>query len=289
MAHTYLKGLIIIINHKIVVDSCCDVTPEMKKEHGIVTIPLSLTLGDTSIVDDDTLDLPAFMVNMKNCTGRIGSAAPAPTLYQEAFSEAETSYAVTLSSRLSSSYENAVMGRDLCLQESDRNIHVFDSKSASAGEVLIALKISEMVEAGCERTAIITEVEAFIKRMKTYFVLESLDNLMKNGRMGKVTGKLLSVLSIKPIMGSDGDGNIALYSHGRGQKQIIERLTDAIDKSGKIISEESLVVAHCNNPTFAQTFVDAVKSKFSFKQIIIVPTKGLSSVYANDQGIVLAF
>lgn len=66
--------------------------------------------------------------------------------------------------------------------------------------------------------------------MKTYFVLENLDNLVKNGRMNKITGKILSLLHIRPILGSDGDGNIAFFTQARGQNQIIEKLADTIEK-----------------------------------------------------------
>lgn len=99
------------------------------------------------------------------------------------------------------------------------NVHVFDSKSASAGEVLIAVKIGEMIHMGHKKSAIVSMIERFIKQMKTYFVLEKIDNFAKNGRLHKITAKLISILNIKPIMSSDGDGNIALFSYARGESR----------------------------------------------------------------------
>lgn len=279
------------MDHKIVVDSCCDVTPELSERYGIITVPLTMTLGERQITDDDKLDLPGFMEDMKNCKERIGSAAPSPVLYKEAFVKACRSFAVTLSSNLSGSYDSAMVGREMALEdEPETEVHVFDSKSASAGEVLIALKIGEMIRAGIHQSKIVSLVEDFIKQMKTYFVLENIDNLLKNGRIGKVTGKIISVLNIKPIMGADGEGSIALFSHARGEKQIIQKLADTIEKSGRDMSGESLVIAHCNNPGLAQRLMEAIVSKrYGFKDILIVPTRGISSVYANDKGIVMAF
>lgn len=275
---------------KIVVDSCCDVTPEQCEKYGITVVPLTMTLGERSIVDDDNVDLTQFMKDMKNCKERIGSAAPSPVLYKDAFIKAGHSYAVTLSNNLSGSYSSAMVGKDLAIEEApETDTHVFNSKSASAGEVLLAVKIGEMINSGIQKSTIIESIENFISQMKTYFVLESIENLLKNGRIGKVKGKIIETLGIKPIMGADGDGNIALFSNARGEKQIIEKLADTIRKSGRDIRDGCLVIAHCNNPTLASKLKEAVKSKYSFKDILIVPTRGISSIYANDKGVVMAF
>ncbi len=276
------------MDYKIIADSCCDLTPELRKELGVVSVPLTMTLGDKSFTDDETLDLPRFMEDMKNCTGRIGSASPSPTLYKNAFQGLFTSFAVTLSSNLSGSYTSAMLGKSLA-EEEGADVHVFNSKGASAGETLIALKIYQMINEGCQKLKIIASIEKFINEMKIYFVLDNIDNLVKNGRLHKITGKLISVLNIKPIMGADGEGNIALFSHARGQNQIIEKMADTIEKSGRSTEEGTMVITHCNNPGLAEKLMDAVKSRYHFKEILIVPTGGLSSMYANDKGIVMAF
>ena len=276
------------MNYKIIADSCCDVTPKQCEDLGITIIPLSLTLDGKSYTDDEKLDLPKFMEDMKNCTGRIGSASPSPVLYKEAFQGTHTSFVVTLSKNLSGSYASAMLGKEMA-EEEGADVHVFDSKSACAAEALVALKISKLISAGFQKEKIISYVENFISEMKTYFVLESIDNLLKNGRMSKITGKIISVLNIKPIMGADKDGQIALYSHARGQQQIIDKLADTIEKSGKDVEGESVVIAHCNNPGLAEKLMDAIKKRYRCREIFIVPTRGVSTIYANDKGVVLAF
>jgi DegV family protein with EDD domain len=276
--------------HRIIVDSCCDVTPEISAEYDIISIPLTINLEDRVIVDDESLDMEQFMADMKNCKGKIGSGAPSPVLYKEAFIEARQSFAVTISSNLSASYSNAMIGKDMALEEADDlDVHVFDSKSAAAGEVLVAVKIGQMIKEGKNKSAIVDHIENFISQMKTYFVLEIIDNLTKNGRIGKVKGKLISVLGIMPIMGSDGDGSIALFSHARGEKQIVEKLTELISKSGRDTYNGSLVISHCNNPGLAGKLIASIKERFHFKDIRVVPTKGISSLYANNKGLIMAF
>lgn len=276
------------MEYKIIADSCCDLTPQLKQQLGVTTVPLTLILGDTAFVDDDTLDLVDYMDKMKNYSGKIGSACPSPGMYKDTFVGNHVSFAVTLSSNLSGSYASANMGKTLA-EEEGADVHVFDSKSASAGQLLLAVKIRKMIDAGMHKSKIITSIESFIQEMKTYFVLDNLDNLVKNGRMNKIAGKLISVLHIKPIMGSDGDGNIALYSHARGQKQIVEKLLHFIEKSGRSTDGESMVITHCNNSGLADMLLSAIRTRFHFNEILVVPTRGLSSMYANDKGIVMAF
>jgi DegV family protein with EDD domain len=277
------------MEYKIIVDSCCDITPDLKEKLNATTIPLTLTLGEKSFVDDESLNMPVFMEEMKNCKEKIGTAAPSPVLYKEAFEGSHASFAVTLSGNLSSSNSSALVGKSMIEKGNEADIHVFDSKSASAGEVLIALKIQELIDKGYQISKIVTFIENFIKNMKTYFVLYNINNLLKNGRLNKVVGKIVSTFNIKPVMGSDGNGNIALLSYARGQNQIMKKLCDTIRKSGKKTDGERLVIAHCNNSTFAQKFKDFVKDHYHFKDVTIVPMKGVSSVYANDKGVVIAF
>lgn len=276
------------MDYRIITDSCCDLTPELIKETGAITIPLTMTLGEKSFIDDENLDLPQFMKEMKDCTERIGSASPSPLLYKNAFQGLFTSFAVTLSNNLSGSYSSAMLGKALA-EEEGADVHVFNSKCASAGETLIVLKIHKMINEGFQKSKIISSIENFINEMKIYFVLDNIDNLVKNGRLNKITGKLISVLNIKPIMGVDGEGNITLHSHARGQNQIIEKMADTIEKSGRPTELETMVITHCNNPGLAEKLMNAVKNRYHFREILIIPTRGLSSMYANDKGIVMAF
>jgi DegV family protein with EDD domain len=277
------------MDYKIVADSGCDLSPELKKLWGVTTIPFTMTLGDKDFTDDETLNLPSFMKEMQQCTGRIGSASPSPFLYKEAFEGEQTSFAVTLSGKLSGSYSSAILAKDLAQEEGKTDVHIFDSLSASAGEALVAQKIQQLAADSAPKATIIESVEKFIREMKTYFVLENINNLLKNGRLGKITGKVISTLGLKPIMGADGDGNIALFSHGRGCKQIIDKLISTIAVSGRDTENSNLVITHCNNLDFASMLADAVQNRYRFKDILILPTGGLSSVYADNKGVVMAF
>lgn len=274
---------------KIIVDSCCDLAPGMAQALNVTKVPLTLRLGDVEYLDDDSLSLPDFMQKMSTCTKPVGSAAPAPLLYQQAFEQSAPSYAVTLSSKLSCSHSSAMLAKGLAEENGYSEIHVFDSKSASAGQTLVALKLNDLLRQGLSRQAIIRSVESFIAGMKTYFVLERYDNLLKNGRLNKLTGTIISIMNIKLIMGDDSNGNIALCAKLRGMKNVLEKLIDMIGRSGKRTENERLVISHCNNEGLAQQLCRTIQQQFQFKEIHIVPTGGVSSLYADEKGIIMAF
>ena len=277
------------MEYKIIADSCCDLTPELSEQLGAISVPLTMRLGQKEFTDDDTLDLPNFMAEMKACTEKSSSAAPSPYMYKTAIESARRSFIITLSSQLSSSYSNAELGKTYAEESGEADTHVLDSKSASAGEVLIAVKLRELLSKGLPKNQIVSAITHFIDNMKTYFVLERHDNLLKNGRLNKITGKILNILNIKLVMGSDKIGNIALYAKPRGTKQMLEKLVSLIKSSEKPTSGERVVISHCNNPSLAQQLSSAIKQSFDFKEILVVPTRGLSSFYADDQGIIMAF
>lgn len=277
------------MEYKIIADSCCDMSPELRERLGVISVPLTMTLGEQEYRDDDALDLRGYMACMRVCPTRIGSAAPAPGLYADAFLKAGRAFAITLSSKLSASYASAVDGMGLALDEGAKEAHVFDSKSASAGEVLLAVKIREYLDKGLSFGEVVAKIESFIKDMKTYFVLDEYDNLIKNGRMGKLTSKVIGALGIRLIMGSDGDGQIAAFAKPRGEERMLARLVQYITESGRKPEESQLVISHCNNPGLAGKLAALVRKTCRFKEILIVQTRGISSMYANEKGIILAF
>lgn len=150
------------MEYRIIADSCADLTPELKEELGVATVPLTMRLGNKEFLDDGGLDLPAFMEEMQSCTEKVGSASPPPTTYQDAFVAAKNAFAVTLSSKLSGSYDSAVMGKRFAEELGTANVHVFDSKSASAGEVLVTMKVRELISQKLSREAIIEQGTKFI-------------------------------------------------------------------------------------------------------------------------------
>ena len=275
---------------KILGDSACDLTTELEKElNAERAVPFNLEIGNDSFVDDETLSMPVLMEKMKACTGKMGSSCPSPAQWMTAFVNAGGGFAVTISSKLSGMYQSAKIGLEMAKSEVKGLVgHVFDSKSASCGEVLVALKIRQYMENGLNFDAVVKKVEQFIEGMKTFVLLEDISNLVKNGRMSKVKGKIISVLGIKPVLCSK-DGEIDLFGKFRGSSNVAGKLFECIAMSKRETKGEDLIISHCNNRSLAEALRDMAKEIFDFSRILILETKGLSSFYACDKGVILSF
>ncbi|MDD3839834.1 MAG: DegV family protein [Clostridia bacterium] len=278
------------MKYKIVADSCCDLNDEVKKETNVKIVPLTIHLGDKTYKDDEDLDMAELLADMKKCWTSPKTASPSPDYFLNEYKESDNVFVVTLSSALSSTYNHAVMAKDMILETMENKfIHVFDSLSASVGETLVSLKISELIKKGNDNSNIVKNVEKYIKGMKTFFVLESLENLIKAGRLSLLKGRLASFLSIKPIMRGNEKGEIDMLERVRGSNRAFKRLVKVIGEHGKDLENKTLGIAHCNCLEKAIKFKEEVKKLYNFKDIIIVETAGISTVYANDGGLIIAF
>jgi DegV family protein with EDD domain len=278
------------MKYKIIADSCCDLNEKLKKRLNIGLVPLNIHIGSKSYKDDEKLDTKMLLHHMGNSTESPKTASPSPNNFMEAYKNSDNIFVVTLSSKLSGTYNSAMMAKEMLKEEiGNKFIHVFDSLSASIGETLVGMKISELINKGCDNLSIIDKTNAYIKEMKTLFVLDSLDNLVKAGRLNALKGKIASMFSIKPIMSDNGEGEISVLEKVRGSKKALRRLVDLIGEHGERFEEKILGIAHCNCLEKALQFREEVRKKYKFKDIIIVETAGISTVYANDGGLIIAF
>lgn len=277
------------MKRKIIADSCCDTTAELRERLGIEIVPLTITISEKSYVDRE-LEIPRLLKEIAGSKEPARTACPSPMEYMEAFGDCDECFAVTLSDKLSGLYASAMAAADISAEKRpDKRIHIFNSLSASAGQTLIALKIKELIDQKLDFEEIVKKVEHFISGMKTFFVLENLETLRKNGRLGALPAILASVLSIRPIMGEDGKGNIKQVEKVRGTQKALVRLAEIIKETVVNAAEKTLVISHCNNHERAVVFKELVEKLVSFKETLLMPTGGISTVYANDGGIVVAF
>jgi len=278
------------VNIKVVADSSCDLNEELEKEIEVTLVPFSLHIGDNVYRDDKGLNVKAMIKEMTECPNAPKTACPSPNDFIKAFEGPESIFAVTISSALSGTYESAMLAKKMLMETAeDKFIHVFDSLSASIGETLISMKIFELARKNYDNLQIVEKVNEYIKSMKTIFLLESLDNLMKNGRLGKVKGKLATLLNIKPVMEATEDGNINMVESIRGYKKAFTRFVEIIGEKGEMLEEKVIGIAHCNCLERAEEFKSELLKRYKFKDIIIVETAGLSSVYANQGGLIVSF
>jgi len=277
------------MSYKIVIDSCGELTKEMKECGCFKTASLTMQVDNYTIIDDETFDQADFLAKVAASPNSPKSACPSPESYREAFDcGAEHVYAVTLSARLSGSYNSAALGLQLLKEEKPYiKGYVFNSRSASIGETLIGLKIQEYEEAGLPFEEIVEKVEAYIESQNTWFILENLETLRKNGRLSKVKAFVATTLNIKPVMMATPEGEIVQMDQARGMNKALHKMIEAIAATVKKPEEVILAISHCNCAERAAFVKAELQKRLNLKRILVLDTAGISSMYANDGGIII--
>lgn len=277
------------MNYKIIVDSCGEIPKLQKESKNFEIVPLTLNIGDYQVIDDENFDQADFIRRVKTYEECPKSACPSPERYMQAMKgEYDAVFIITLSERLSGSYNSAVLGKSL-LQEKEPNkkVHVFNSRSASVGQTQIALKVQELAEQGVSFEEIVKQGEIFLEELDTYFVLETLDTLRKNGRLSNIQAILANVLSIKPIMGATEEGSICKLDQARGMNKALVKMADIVAKKVKNPEQKRLAIAHCNCKERAEYVKTLITERIKVKEVLILDTRGVSTMYANDGGVIV--
>ena len=266
------------MSYRVVVDSCGELTEEMKKDGHFLSAPLTMQVDEYDFVDDETFDQADFLAKVAASPNCPKSACPSPDFYRKAFEgEEEHAYAVTLSAQLSGSLE----------EYPNKKIHVFNSKSASIGETLIAMKIRECENAGMSFKEVVQKVEEYIASQTTWFVLETLEALRKNGRLSNLKAAVATALKIKPVMMSTPEGSIQQLGQARGINKALVKMVDNIVEVTEHPEERILAISHCNCRDRAMMVKDALLERMKVKDAFVVDTAGISSLYASDGGIIV--
>lgn len=275
---------------QIIVDSCVDFNKEVfGNEDYMERIPFKIIIDGEELIDKN-LDTSVLLEKMKNSKNKIITACPSPNEFLETLRNCKNNFIVTISEKLSGSYNSATLAKEMLKEESiDSFVHVFNCKTAVSGADLIVLRLKQLIEEKVHNNQIIEQVNEYINSMKTLFVLEKLDNLAKNGRISGTKALMGSLLQITPIMTASDEGEIILKEQVRGKKKAYNRLLELIGEENIDYKNRILGIAHINAKEKAEKLKEEIKNKYDFKDIIIFEGGGLSTVYADDGGIVVCY
>ena len=283
------------MDYKVIGDSCCDYTPELKADPHFSIVPLTLEIGSYTVTDDENFDQLDFLKRLKASSEGAKTACPSPEAFKKAIEESDSDevYIITISEHLSGSYQSAVIGHQMYEEEhpeSTKKIKVFNTKTATSGELNLCLTIQELKNEGKTYEEVVSYITDKIDVMQIYFVLESLENLRKNGRLSAVKSFLASALNIKPIMTAIG-GIIHKLDQQRGLNKAMKRMVQlAVERAGGPEKTRNMLITitHVNNQERAEYVKEELLKLASFRRIVISNTMGVATVYAEDGGIVIA-
>jgi len=246
------------------------------------------------LVDDGSWEPSVLLDEIAKSKAGPKSACPPPGVFTEYYAGSEKDvYLVTVSKEISGTYNSALQGAKLYQEENPgKNIHVFNSKTACAGQVLICEKVKELAESGLPFAEVVTQTEAFIEKANTMFVLEDLEILRKSGRMSALQSVITGKLKIKLVMGGTPEGTIAKITQALSVTQALNKMVTIISEKAKKASAgkiPKLVISHCFARERAEYVKTKVKATCDVAETIICKSGGIGTMYANKGGIVVSF
>lgn len=275
---------------KIVVDSGCDFKTVENLPEGVSfqNVPLTIQIGSEIFVDDEGLNIDQMMETLYATKSSAGSSCPSPDAFLQAYQGAENVIAMTITGSLSGSQNSAQLAKNLLLEENPVvNVHVIDSLSAGGEMDLIVLELIRLIEAGLSFEEVVKAITDYQSKTKLLFILSKVDNLVKNGRLSKLVGKVVGLLNIRMVGEASSEGKLELLQKARGQKKsviiAVEELLKAGYKGGRV------VIAHANNIKICQQLAEKIQEKFPEAKVTFLATSGLCNFYAEEGGVLLGY
>lgn len=275
---------------KIVTDSGCDLRSleSQSKELQFERVPLTLQIGTEIFRDDDGLDIDNMMATMYQSSKAATSSCPSPDAFLQAYKGVDNVIAVTITGTLSGSHNSARLAKNDLLEDyPNANIHVIDSLSASGEVDLIVLELERLINLGLSFEEVVERITAYQEKTRLIFVLAKVDNLVKNGRLNKLVGKVVGLLNIRMVGQASKEGTLELLQKARGQKKAVSALVEEIQKAG--YKGGKVYIAHANNPKICEQISEKIKAIYPDAVIQIGRTSGLCSFYAEDEGILMGY
>lgn len=274
------------MQYKIVADSSSDVRG--LAHVSFASAPLKITVGETTYVDDNNLDVADLVQTLRTYKGRSITACPSPEDWLECFGDADRVFCVAITSTLSGSCNAArLAARDYESAHPDRKVFVIDTLSAGPELALIVEKLEEMILEGREYEAICKDIMAYLSKTKLTFMLQSVRNLANNGRVNPAVAALVGLLGIRIVGIASDHGDLQQMAKSRGDKRgmadMLKIMKDLGYKGGKVL------IHHCENLPAAEAFKNKLLEFAPAAKVVIDTTGGLCSYYAEDGGMLVGF
>ena len=252
------------------------------------TIHFSIRIGGKEYIDDENMPVDEMLEANESHAEMAQTACPSPETWREKFSVPGPVIAFTISSALSGSYNSACTGRNMVLEEEpDKQIAVIDSKATGPEEAMLIWRARDLILKGKSFEEIEKELNAAAESIHTSFALASYHNLIKAGRVSRLIGFIAGHLGFWGIGIGDEQGEIAIRGKARGSKSMVRFLVEEISKVG--IAGKQILISHCQNLKDALALKEALEKAFSQIEVLVQPTRGLDSFYAERSGLIVGY
>lgn len=274
----------------IIADSSCDlfVLEKHYSEISFSTVPFVINIDSSDFVDNETLSASQMVSAMEESKNPSRTSCPSPYAWYDQFMKPGYTIAITISSKLSGSFNSANTAMNMILETyPEKKIAVIDSQSTGPELIMITQRLCELIEIGTSFDNVVESAKEYAKKTKIVFALSSFNNLIKNGRMSRIAGFIAGKLHFWGIGIGSEEGEIQVKQKVRGKRMALEAIIDDIKERKPVLEE--VIISHCQNPELADTLKEKIERQWHNIRVKIVPTRGLCSYYAERGGLIVAF
>lgn len=260
---------------RVITDSACDVPEEIATRLDIDIVSLSIRFGEEEFIDRVDLTPSAFWARCKKSKTLPETAAPSPGAFQTAYQRAKSDgcdgvIVLTLSAALSATNQSAALGADAVAGEID--VRVVDTKAVSMAQGLLAIEIAEQAKTGASLDDLVRSAEALTAKVGVCAMLDTLEHLVKGGRVGGARALLGQVLSIKPLLELK-DGVVAEAGRQRTKAKALAAIVETV-KSHAPLRRLALVHGDSSEVKALEALAASVSTEFEMIVTDIGPVVG---------------
>lgn len=275
---------------KIVTDSTADIPASLVEELGITVVPLNVIFSDEESYEDGvSLTADQFYKKVEQSGIIPSTSQPTPHQFEEVYrsllDEDSTIISIHLSSKLSGTFQSAMIAKQAI--DEDNVIHVIDSKRASYAIGIIVVEVAKLANEGKSLGACLARLDELLDDTNVFFMVDTLDFLQKNGRIGKASALLGTMLKIKPILSLSAEGEVYSHEKARGQKKALNRMIELLkDQYGT--SPIHLGIFHAVNETLAMEMCKRLKEEFDVQSDVITSIGAVIGAHVGPGTIAIA-
>jgi len=261
-------------NTAIVLDSTADCPEPEARNPNWRLVPLYVRFGDETFRDYVDIGPEDFYRRLRAASEPPKSSQPTPADFAAVFEELagyEKIIAVVLSARLSGTFESARLAAE---SMGDGRVTVIDSGVTSGGTVILADALQRRLERGTTEEELLEVVDRFKRTRGLIFTVETLEYVIRGGRIGKASGLAGQLLNVKPILHLDGDGEVAPLKRVRGRAKALAEFEAMFLADTEDSPDLHVGVGHADAPEDAAKLVERIRAARPSASLDIVTTLG---------------
>lgn len=269
---------------KLVCDSLCDVPKELIEKYSIDVVPLTIIIGENEYKDGINISNDEFYKIMKESSQVPKTSQATYMQFKEVFDKYANEYeiiCITGSSTTSGTYQSAVMAKN----DTEGEIHIFDTLNLSLGSAQYVLKACELLDNNISAKEIIQKLEELRKSVNLFFVVNTLEYLKRSGRVSLTTATIGNMLQLKPVFDVRG-GKISLIDKIRGKKHVVNTMINLIKEKYDTLEDKNIIIGYGDNEDDFSSLRKEVEEQIKAKSIYI--TRGGACICSHTGPDILA-